>query len=52
MNCGIGETLSNIPMAKVNQTIQPLRECVPAIIAPPVEWLPAQVQQQAWTPQA
>ncbi|KWV71739.1 hypothetical protein PFL603g_04280 [Pseudomonas fluorescens] len=26
MNCGSGETLSSRPMAKVSQTIQPLRE--------------------------
>jgi hypothetical protein len=36
MNCGSGETLSNMPMANVSQTIQPFREEV----APPIILFP------------
>ncbi|MNL79994.1 hypothetical protein D3C87_2067270 [compost metagenome] len=32
MNCGSGETLSNRPMAKVSQTIQPLPDWVLLIL--------------------
>jgi hypothetical protein len=42
MNCGIGEMLSNRPMANVSQIIQPLFERVLAIIASPESW-PAQL---------
>ncbi|MNH47980.1 hypothetical protein D3C79_1115050 [compost metagenome] len=36
MNCGSGDTLSNMPMANVSQTIQPFREAVaPTIILVP-----------------
>ena len=35
MNCGIGEMLSNRPMANVSQMIQPFLERVLAIIASP-----------------
>jgi hypothetical protein len=36
MNCGNGETLSNMPTANVSQTIQPFREALtPTIILVP-----------------